>query len=56
MRKQFQKNLVIVLKHENIQKIPKILGKFLETIGTWKIQIKYLEIMKKSLEPSNKYK
>jgi hypothetical protein len=57
MRKQFQK------KSKNCFKAPKILEKFQtfqensqRHLGTREIQIKYLELMKKILEPYNKKK
>jgi hypothetical protein len=39
---------------KNILKIPKIPGNSQRYIGTKTIQIKYLELLKKILEPSNK--
>jgi hypothetical protein len=54
-RKQFQEILENVLKHENIQKITKkIQENSQRQIGTRTIQIKYLVLMKKIVEHSNK--
>jgi hypothetical protein len=55
MWKQFQKNLEIVLEHENYSEHSENSRKISQRhIRTRSIQIKYLDLMKKILEPSNK--
>jgi hypothetical protein len=55
MRKPFQKNLEIVLEARKLlRKFPKFQENSQRHIGRSTTQIKYLEVMKRILEPSNK--
>jgi hypothetical protein len=52
MRKHFQEILENVLKHEKYSKNSRKIPRY--RLGHESIQIKYLELMKKILKPSNK--